>query len=225
MTSNCGIPGRMPTIARIRPTPNWNNTMAHTLPPLPFAPEALAPHLSKETFEYHYGKHHQAYVTGANAAAGLSGTFVVNGSPTKTEILEEQGGKSQVANMTMAGVVLIVTLFLTQFLTPMPKAVLGGIVFLIGYGLIDIKGLKHVKKLAPSEFWIAVITAAITLVVGYLASHGCKTRRQAGRQTHTCPSDSHTARRHDGIDIKRHRAVPYPQFQAAAQQGQRQQQR
>ena len=105
-------------------------------------------------------------LTAAEAAAGLSGTFVVNGSPTKTEILEEQGGKSQVANMTMAVVVLIVTLFLTQFLTPMPKAVLGGIVFLIGYGLIDIKGLKHVKKLAPTEFWIAVITAAVVCCVG-----------------------------------------------------------
>ena len=102
----------------------------------------------------------------ASVASGLSGTFVVNGSPTKTEILEEQGGKSQVANMTMAVVVLIVTLFLTQFLTPMPKAVLGGIVFLIGYGLIDIKGLKHVKKLAPTEFWIAVITAAVVCCVG-----------------------------------------------------------
>jgi Fe-Mn family superoxide dismutase len=41
-------------------------TMAHTLPPLPYAQDALAPHLSKETFEYHYGKHHQAYVTNLN---------------------------------------------------------------------------------------------------------------------------------------------------------------
>ena len=40
--------------------------MAHTLPPLPFAADALAPHLSAETFEYHYGKHHQAYVTNLN---------------------------------------------------------------------------------------------------------------------------------------------------------------
>jgi len=43
-----------------------NSTMAHTLPPLPYAQDALAPHLSKETFEYHYGKHHQAYVTNLN---------------------------------------------------------------------------------------------------------------------------------------------------------------
>ncbi len=40
--------------------------MAHTLPPLPYAADALAPHLTKETFEYHYGKHHQAYVTNLN---------------------------------------------------------------------------------------------------------------------------------------------------------------
>jgi Fe-Mn family superoxide dismutase len=40
--------------------------MAHTLPDLPFAIDALQPHISKETLEYHHGKHHQAYVTNLN---------------------------------------------------------------------------------------------------------------------------------------------------------------
>ena len=40
--------------------------MEHTLPPLPYAMDALAPHISKETLEFHYGKHHQAYVTNLN---------------------------------------------------------------------------------------------------------------------------------------------------------------
>lgn len=40
--------------------------MTHTLPPLPYALDALAPTISKETLEYHYGKHHQAYVTNLN---------------------------------------------------------------------------------------------------------------------------------------------------------------
>jgi Fe-Mn family superoxide dismutase len=40
--------------------------MEHQLPALPFATDALAPHMSKETFEYHYAKHHQAYVTNLN---------------------------------------------------------------------------------------------------------------------------------------------------------------
>jgi Fe-Mn family superoxide dismutase len=38
----------------------------HKLPALPYAMDALAPHISKETFEFHYGKHHQAYVTNLN---------------------------------------------------------------------------------------------------------------------------------------------------------------
>ena len=40
--------------------------MEHTLPQLPYAMDALAPHISRETLEYHYGKHHQAYVTNLN---------------------------------------------------------------------------------------------------------------------------------------------------------------
>ncbi len=42
--------------------------MAFELPPLPYDMDALAPHISKETLEYHYGKHHQAYVTNLNKA-------------------------------------------------------------------------------------------------------------------------------------------------------------
>ena len=40
--------------------------MEHKLPALPYAMDALAPHMSKETMEFHYGKHHQAYVTNLN---------------------------------------------------------------------------------------------------------------------------------------------------------------
>ncbi|MGA1097135.1 MAG: Fe-Mn family superoxide dismutase, partial [Burkholderiaceae bacterium] len=40
--------------------------MEHVLPALPYAMDALSPHISKETLEYHYGKHHQTYVTNLN---------------------------------------------------------------------------------------------------------------------------------------------------------------
>jgi MFS superfamily sulfate permease-like transporter len=105
-------------------------------------------------------------LAGANAAAGLSGTFVVNGSPTKTEILEEQGGRSQVANITMALIVLVITMFATGLLAPMPKAVLGAIVFLIGVGLVDVLGLKVIRHRAPLEFYVALLTAVVVCVVG-----------------------------------------------------------
>jgi len=45
---------------------NERKNMEHTLPALPYATDALQPHMSKETFEYHYAKHHQAYVTNLN---------------------------------------------------------------------------------------------------------------------------------------------------------------
>jgi MFS superfamily sulfate permease-like transporter len=105
-------------------------------------------------------------LSGANFAAGLSGTFVVNGSPTKTQILDELKGRTQVANITMSAVVLVVVMFLTGLLSDMPKAVLGAIVFLIGVDLVDYLGLKRVWKQRPAEGVIAVITAVVVCAVG-----------------------------------------------------------
>jgi Fe-Mn family superoxide dismutase len=52
--------------------------MEHTLPPLPYPKEALEPHISRETLEFHYGKHHQAYVTNLNNL--IKGTEFENAS-------------------------------------------------------------------------------------------------------------------------------------------------
>ncbi len=52
--------------------------MAFELPPLPYAQDALAPHISAETLEYHYGKHHQTYVDNLNKA--VAGTDNENAS-------------------------------------------------------------------------------------------------------------------------------------------------
>ena len=55
--------------------------MAFELPPLPYAQDALAPHMSAETLEYHYGKHHKTYVDNLNKA--------VDGTPDADLSLEE----------------------------------------------------------------------------------------------------------------------------------------
>ena len=105
-------------------------------------------------------------LAGASFAAGLSGTFVVNGSPTKTQILDEQKGRTQLANMTMSLVVLLVVMFFTSLLADMPKSVLAAIVFLIGIDLIDIAGLKKVWRRRRSEAIVAIITAVVVCAVG-----------------------------------------------------------
>ena len=102
----------------------------------------------------------------ANLAAGLSGTFVVNGSPTKTEVLSQQKGRSQVANLTMSAVVLLALLVATGVLALMPKAALAAIVFLIGAGLIDLRGLRNLWARRRSEFVIACATAAAVVGIG-----------------------------------------------------------
>jgi len=55
--------------------------MAITLPPLPWAEDALNPHISPETIQFHYGKHHNAYVVNLNK--------LIDGTPNATKSLEE----------------------------------------------------------------------------------------------------------------------------------------
>ena len=86
----------------------------------------------------------------ANIGAGLSGTFVVNGSPTKTQMVDSAGGRSQLATLTTAVLTLIVLLFLTKPLAYMPEAVLSSVVFLIGVELVDAKGMRKIFAERPA---------------------------------------------------------------------------
>ena len=79
-------------------------------------------------------------LSAANAAAALSGAFVVNGSPTQTAMVESSGGRSQVAHVATAAVVALVLLFLTEPLQYLPRSVLGAIVFIVALRLVDLRG-------------------------------------------------------------------------------------
>ena len=73
--------------------------MTFTLPNLPYAHDALAPHMSKETLEYHHDKHHQAYVTNGNNAIkgtefeGKSLEEIVKGSFGKNPAVFNNAGQ------------------------------------------------------------------------------------------------------------------------------------
>jgi SulP family sulfate permease len=102
----------------------------------------------------------------ANAAAGITGTFVVNGSPTKTEMVDSAGGRSQASQLTAGVIVAAVLLFLTGPLAYMPNAVLASVVFLIGLRLVDYRGMAAIARLRPGEFAVALATAATVVIVG-----------------------------------------------------------
>ena len=87
----------------------------------------------------------------------LSGTFVVNGSPTKTEMVDSAGGRSQLSQLTAGPIVVVVLLFLTAPLSYMPNAVLA-----VGRvphrpELVDITGMRKIARLRRDEFVVAAI--------------------------------------------------------------------
>ena len=102
----------------------------------------------------------------ANVSAGLSGTFVVNGSPTKTELADEANSRTQVAMLAMAATTAIVLLFLTVPLQYMPNAVLAAVVFVIGVKLVDVAHMREILRVRPDEFVVAALTAATVVIVG-----------------------------------------------------------
>src|SRR6201998_3697636 len=129
---------------------------------------------SAATSRIYATKHHEQVnenidlfgLSAANAAAALSGAFVVNGSPQQTAMMEEAGGQSQLAQVTPAAVVGLVLLFLTKPLQYLPICVLGVLVFLVALRLIDLKGLGDIRAESVQEFALAVMTAAVVVLVG-----------------------------------------------------------
>jgi sulfate permease, SulP family len=105
-------------------------------------------------------------LSAANAAAAVSGAFVVNGSPTQTAMADRAGARSQLAQLVFAGIVLLVLLALTGPLQYLPRSVLAAIVFTIAIGMIDATGLRDIRRESPGEFYLAVSTAAVVVTVG-----------------------------------------------------------
>jgi MFS superfamily sulfate permease-like transporter len=96
----------------------------------------------------------------------VSGAFVVNGSPTQTAMADRAGARSQLTQLVFAGIVLLVLLALTGPLQYLPRSVLAAIVFTIAVGMIDIAGLRDIRRESPGEFYLAVVTAAVVVAIG-----------------------------------------------------------
>ena len=102
----------------------------------------------------------------ANAAAGCSGAFVVNGSPTQTATAEAAGARSQLAQLSFAAVTLAVLLWLTPALQLLPRCVLAALVFAIALHMIDLHALRDMRRESPGEYGLALLTAAAVVGMG-----------------------------------------------------------
>jgi sulfate permease, SulP family len=164
------VPGGLPHLGL--PDLSWRD--ADELVPLAGACFVMIVAQSAATARAYAALHHQQVdantdlvgLAAANAAAAFSGTFVVNGSPTQTAMVERSGGTNQMAHLTTAGVVALVLLFLTGPLQFLPLCVLGAVVFTIALSLIDLRALSAIRRESPGEFWLAVMTAAVVVLVG-----------------------------------------------------------
>lgn len=129
---------------------------------------------SAATARIYAARHHQLLdenadlvaLSAANAAAALSGAFVVNGSPTQTAMVESSGGRSQLAHVATAAVVAVVLVFLTHPLQYLPRCVLGAIVFIVAIRLIDMRGLQGIRRESPGEYALALTTAGVVVLAG-----------------------------------------------------------
>ncbi len=104
-----------------------------------------------------------------NIAAAFTGTFVVNGSPTKTQIVDDAGGRSQLASLTTSALALVVLLVATGPLSYLPTPALAAVVFLIGAELVDVRGIRRVLRVRRDEFAVAVIAAAAVVALSIQA--------------------------------------------------------
>ena len=166
------IPRGLPRIAL--PHINWNWELISKLLPITCGLFVVILAQSAATSRAYANRYNEEVNTGkdllglaaANIGAALSGTFVVNGSPTKTQMVDGAGGRNQLAQLCSAFVVFLVLLFFTRPLAYMPEAVLAAIVFMIGVELVDIKGMKQIYIERPWEFWVALATALTVILWG-----------------------------------------------------------
>jgi len=105
-------------------------------------------------------------LSAANAAAACSGAFVVNGSPTQTAMADQAGARSQLAQLVFAAVSLSVLLWLTGALQHLPRCVLAALVFTIALRMIDLQGLRDIRRESRGEYRLALLTALTVVAVG-----------------------------------------------------------
>lgn len=103
-------------------------------------------------------------VGAGNILAGLIGSFPVNASPPRTAIVSETGGRSQLAGLFAAAIVLALLAFGATLLRNVPHAALGGVLLFVALRIIRAKQIAAIFRQSFSEFWLVAATAAAIIL-------------------------------------------------------------
>jgi high affinity sulfate transporter 1 len=104
----------------------------------------------------------------ANAAAGLTQSFAVGASGSRTAVSDQTGGRTQLVGIISAAAIALVLLFLTEPVELLPKAVLGAVIVIAALGLIALDQWRAVRAAGPAEVAIAAVTTFGVVAVGVL---------------------------------------------------------
>lgn len=109
-------------------------------------------------------------LAGINAAAGVSQSFPLGSSGSRSAVNTRLGGRTQVVGLVQAAGVVLVLLFLTEALALLPKATLGAVIIYAALGLMDISAWRAFARGSRGEFVVAIITVIGMLTIGLLGA-------------------------------------------------------
>ena len=133
-----------------------------------FAEEmTIAKAIEDKSNEYHTDANQELRALGiSNIIGSLFQSFPTNAGLSRTAVNVDEGAKTGIASLVSVIIVGLTLLFLTPFFYYLPKSVLGAIILLAVYGLIDLKYPKELWNQGKDEFYLFLVTFITTLLIG-----------------------------------------------------------
>jgi len=127
----------------------------------------IAKAIEEKSKEYHTDPNQELRALGlSNIAGSFFQSFPANAGLSRTAVNVEEGAKTGIASLVSVVVVAATLLFLTPYFYYLPKSVLGAIIMVAIYGLIDVDYPKRLWKQRKDEFYLLAITFLTTLLLG-----------------------------------------------------------
>lgn len=112
--------------------------------------------------------HEMIALGAANFATGLFQGFPISSSASRTPVAESAGAKTQLTGVVGALVIAVMLLFAPTVLRNLPQATLGGIVIVAATSLIEVRKVRRLLHVRPSEFWVSIACFLGVAVLGVI---------------------------------------------------------